>query len=90
MPLVVKRLKQRVRLIDQLLDSLARWILKPIGRRGDTHGNVGERRTESRDADSQTNPKERTREAPILSVGGLVMIAICVVRSHLLFFSRSG
>src|SRR5579862_1869266 len=77
--LFVKRLEQRVRFVDQLLDALARRIVGRTARAQDgTDDGKRERRAESGYTDADTDPNQRTRRVSIVVmfaapvVGGLV------------------
>ena len=59
--LFVKRLEQRVSLVDQLLNAVRCGILAAL-RRGDAQRDVRERRADGGDADPKTHPKERARK----------------------------
>jgi hypothetical protein len=65
--LVVKRLQQRICLVDQVLNALRRRIFTSL-RGGDPQRKDGERRAERGDADAETDPKEHACEPALFAV----------------------
>jgi hypothetical protein len=63
--LLVKRLEQRIRFVDQILNPLRRRVLSPVARENPER-NVRKGCTERNGADSDADPKERAREAPVV------------------------
>jgi hypothetical protein len=79
--LLVKRLEQRVRFVDQLLNAMSRRILAPF-RRSDPQGDIRDRRAQRGDANSEPNPKKRAREATLFVVLEAVGLGPWVGRMH--------
>ena len=87
--LVVKRLEQRVRFVDELLNALRRWIFAPL-RGSYSKRNVGERRAKRGDPDAEADPKEHPREPPLFAVLKTFGLESWVWRLHDVYSSRKG